>query len=291
MIQKTAIVAGMFVFIFFSGAVSRASDEKADIELSAECTWHAGIECKASCEDLSFYAGCEGEWSADCSMKDCSGVEFEASCKGSCEADCSASCEVDPGSFDCSAECEGSCSAECTGSCESSCSADCEADSSSASCKADCKASCEGSCTASCSGKCSASCQGTPPSADCDGKCEASCEGSCQAKAEVNCDIDCRSEAWIDCEAGLSAKCTAGCDADGYLECNGSFIDKEDLEAAIAWVDAHFDLTYEGGASGECSGNQCEAEAHGSAEVSCSQAAPASSDDRWSIFRLLSFLI
>ena len=62
-------------------------------------------------------------------------------------------------------------------------------------------------------------------------------------------------------------ECEGYCDTDGFLECNGEFIDKKNLEAAIAWVEANMtaEVTFEGDA--ECEGNRCYAE--GSCEASC----------------------
>ena len=74
----------------------------------------------------------------------------------------------------------------------------------------------------------------------------------------------------------MTGKCSGYCDADGFMECNGEFIDKQDVEEAIAWVEAHLniDIDYEGEASGGCEGNTCEGEASGSASATCGVSAP-----------------
>jgi hypothetical protein len=66
----------------------------------------------------------------------------------------------------------------------------------------------------------------------------------------------------------MEGGCKIACQDDGVLECNGEFIDKKDLEAAVAWVKSNLpdvEVTFEGDA--ECQGNACYAE--GSCEASC----------------------
>jgi hypothetical protein len=78
--------------------------------------------------------------------------------------------------------------------------------------------------------------------------------------------MDCAVDAYIDCDAEMTGGCTVACEDEGVLECNGEFIDRKDLEAAIAWVEANMnaEVTFEGDA--ECEGNKCYAE--GSCEAS-----------------------
>jgi hypothetical protein len=77
------------------------------------------------------------------------------------------------------------------------------------------------------------------------------------------------------------------------LECNGSFIDKEDFEAAIDWIEAHgeFESTYDG--KSWCDEDGCHAKAEGSASASieCSSATPGISAQRSSLVDLITLLI
>ncbi len=263
------------------------------VELSAECTWHAGFECQTSCANLSVHTACEGEVKTSCSIEDCTGIEAELDCQANCQGECEPLyCEGDLGNFSCSGACSADCSADCSGTCEGSCEAECSAKSDSTECKASCQSSCEVNCETSCSGKCNAECEGTPPNIDCEGGCSASCEGSCKAKAEINCDIDCKNDEWIDCSTKLRAKCTAGCEGEGYLECNGDYVDITVFDKAVAWVKEHFELTYDGEASSECTDGKCEASASGSVKLttkntSCSQSFWSSQKERSSLYNLL----
>jgi hypothetical protein len=92
----------------------------------------------------------------------------------------------------------------------------------------------------------------------------------------------------------MEGNCQAYCDGDGYMECNGDFIDKQDIEAAIAWVEANLgiDIEYEAEAEGEaeCVGNKCEAEGEASASVKCTAATPGAHPSAYGLLDLFSLL-
>jgi hypothetical protein len=231
------------------------NDGEEEIIISEECTWYAGVTCEAECDGFDFWFSCEGQFEAECAPV-CEEFEIDVDCTGSCEASCSTEC-TDPGSFDCQGHCEGSCGVNCEADCEAS-AGDSEA-----------QAECSARCGAYCEGECSASCDIELP--DCDTACQASCEGECTADANIDCHL-CDIEVYATCEGEMNLDCEGGCDADGVLECNGEFISSDDIESAIAWVEANMtaEVTYEGHA--ECEGNTCEAE--GSASFQCDAAAP-----------------
>jgi len=85
-------------------------------------------------------------------------------------------------------------------------------------------------------------------------------EGGCSGG---DIDFDC----YLECQIESPIECEGACDADGFLECNGEFIDRQDLETAIEWVRDNMtaEVTFEGDA--ECQGNTCSAE--GSAAIEC----------------------
>jgi hypothetical protein len=258
--RMTSIMAALAAVFGFalSGCIQQTdsdNDGEEEIIISEECTWYAGVTCEVECDDFDFWASCEGEFDIDCDPH-CDEFDVSVDCTGSCEASCSAEC-TDPGSFDCEAYCNTDCSA--------SCSAECTASASSA----EAQAACEGHCSGYCEGKCGASCDVEMP--DCTAACSASCHGECDAEANIDCHL-CDAEVYVSCEGEMNLDCEGGCDADGVLECNGEFISSDDLETAIAWVEANMtaEVTYEG--SADCSGNSCEAE--GSASIQCASAAP-----------------
>lgn len=209
------------------------SSEK--VEISAECNWYYGVECKGACHTTDFHLSCDGE---------CNGEINLPECEASCEAECNADCELEPGSFECEGYCGGECGANCSGQCET----------------AENSAECEGECEAFCEAECNVSCESEPAEFSCEGACGASCEGGCEGG---NIDINC----YVDCDYNSPIECEGYCEDEGFLECDGKFIDKKDLEAAIQWVEDNWDgeITFEGDA--ECAGNRCEAE--GSCAFEC----------------------
>jgi hypothetical protein len=231
------------------------NDGDEEIVISQECSWYGGVTCEAECDDFDFWFSCESQFEAECAPE-CEEFEIDVNCSTSCEASCATEC-TDPGSFDCQAHCEGECGVNCE--------ADCEASITDSEAQAECKAHC----SAYCEGDCSASCDIDLP--DCETACSASCEGECTADANIDCHL-CDVDVYASCEGEMNLDCEGGCDADGALECEGEFISSDDLEEAIAWVEANtdFEVTYD--ASAECSGNSCEAEA--SATLECDVAAP-----------------
>jgi len=247
------LAAASGVLAALVGCVVENDDgSEGQVVISAECNWYGGVECEVACTDFSFDLACEGEVEIECEPE-CESFEIDVECSGSCFADCGAECEYEPGEFDCEAYCEGECSANCEGECSASSD----------------EAYCEGECQSYCEGHCSASCDIEAPDLDCDAWCDASCEGECSAEADIDCHL-CDVEANLDCSADLEIDCQAGCDADGVLECNGEFIDRQDLESAIDWVRDNMtaEVTFEGDA--ECAGNACSAE--GSCAFECAAA-------------------
>src|SRR6266567_1867728 len=75
-----------------------------DVEADAECKVEVEGGCTAHCDPPEMRLACIAELDASCEGE-CK-VEAEVSCTGSCNVDCAADCKVDPGSFECSAECE-----------------------------------------------------------------------------------------------------------------------------------------------------------------------------------------
>lgn len=217
------------------------------VEASAECEVLVGVECEAQCRPVSFEAQCAAELYAACEA-DCQG-SIEVGCSGTCEADCNAECSVDPGRFDCKANCFAEGRASCEGSCSDS--------------------QCYASCEATLEAECSASCDVVPPSAECTGRCEASCEGYCQARSDLQCQIDCQAGGYVDCQASLSGGCEAECNGEGALFCDNQYIDHGgNLQECIDSLRALLDIEVMGEASGSCGNGRCEGMASGS--VSCS---------------------
>src|SRR5262249_44816758 len=60
--------------------------------------------CEADCTPLNFTAACDGQCSASASVD----------CTGGCEVDCEASCDVNPGGFDCEGSCTAGCETDCS---------------------------------------------------------------------------------------------------------------------------------------------------------------------------------
>jgi hypothetical protein len=239
------------------GCVAQDSDGdgQEEVSISAECSWYAGATCEAECDGFDFWASCEGQFDVTCDPE-CDQFDVDIECSGSCEADCATTC-TDPGSFDC----EGYCSVDCNASCEAECAASASG--------SEAQAECTGHCGAYCEGKCGVSCDVELP--DCTTACSASCEGECSAEANIDCHL-CDAEVYVDCEANMDLDCHGGCDVDGVLECDGDYITRDDLEAAVQWVEDNtdFEITYDGSAS--CEGNSCEAE--GTATFTCDAAQP-----------------
>ncbi len=251
--KKTFIIGLMMaavsvVFYTLAGCeIENEDGETEQVVISAECNWYGGVECDLQCDSFEFWVSCEGEMDIDCDPH-CDEFDLSVECSASCEADCGLECTGDWSVTDCELYCQGDCSA----SCEAECSASAD------------EAECAGHCEGYCEGHCHAGCEIEAP--DCDGWCEASCEGECTAEANIDCHL-CNVDVYVDCEGDMNIDCHGGCDSDGVLECNGEFIDRKDLEAAVDWVKAHMtaEVTFEGDA--ECYGNTCSAE--GSCAFEC----------------------
>jgi len=217
------------------------------VEASAECEVLVGAECEVACEPISFEAQCAADLYVGCEGG-CQG-SIEVGCSGTCEADCNTQCDVDPGRFDCSANCFAEGRSSCMGRCEDS--------------------QCFASCEATLEAECSASCDIVAPTVECSGQCTASCEGYCQAESDLQCQIDCQAGGYIDCQTRLEGGCVAACDVDGSLFCDGQYVDHDgNLQECISSLRALLDIDVTGEASGSCGGGRCEGEASGS--VACS---------------------
>ena len=84
--------------------IALTSDSTCEVQVAGGCT--------AQCEPISFRAACSAELWATCDGG-CTG-SVTASCMASCDVSaCEATCTVDPGSFDCHADCDACVSAFC----------------------------------------------------------------------------------------------------------------------------------------------------------------------------------
>lgn len=229
-----------------------------DVKANATCQLQTSGGCTAQCEPTRFEAACNAKLTARCDGE-CNAT-IEATCTTKCEATCKADCTADPGKIDCAGSCRGSCNADC----DAQCSGETNGATSSATCKA--------KCTANCDGKCTANCTSTPPSASCDAKCKASCEGSCQASASAKCQVSCQSRLDGECKAELEGGCKARCSKpEGALFCDGQYVDTGDnLQQCIDALKAQLNIQVSGSASSSCTGNQCTAEAEGTASCATS---------------------
>jgi hypothetical protein len=219
------------------------------VESSAMCEFEAEAECQGHCEEPQVDLACRGQLSIECEGE-CT-AEFDASCTAECNIGaCEASCDVDPGKFDCSAQC----SANAEGNCNAQCGTD-----------EKCMASCKGAVSAECDSRCDVE----PAQVDCQAKCEASCRASCQAEANIDCNVRCQNNSFVECQGELSAKCEGQCDADGALFCDGQYVDHGgNAQECVDALEAVITSNVEGYAHGsaECSGGSCEAEG----EAGCS---------------------
>lgn len=233
-----------------------------DVQADAQCKVEVEGGCVAHCEEPQLELACAAQIETTCTGK-CV-AEAEVSCTGQCDLEgCEAKCDVDPGSFDCEGQCNVNAEAQCEGQCK--------AEASGSKAHGECMASCKASISAECHG----SCEATPPKADCKAKCQASCEGSCTGEARADCRIDCQSEGYAECKGRLKAQCEAECTKpEGALFCDGNYVDNgghlEDCIASLeAVITANVDVSAQGSAMGECSGNTCQGEAEGKASASC----------------------
>lgn len=248
---------GWLLPITLLGAMSAARNVRADtVSLEGSCEYRGGVECTASCGNISFEASCDVELAAACRGR-CT-ANAEASCSGSCQGTCEGACTANPGNF----SCQGSCTGQCAADCDAQCSASTNGASSQADCNAKCKAACNGSCDANCTGD--------APQVDCKTRCQASCNGQCTAKANVNCQVGCQVNGHADCVTRANADCSANCQTHGgVVVCDGAvqaFV--ETVEAARAWLAQHLVITASGGSS--CTNNSCEAHGSASASTKCS---------------------
>jgi MYXO-CTERM domain-containing protein len=244
-----------------------------DVEANAKCEVQADVMCKANCTEPKVEVSCAAQLEASCTQKGKCEIAASADCTTACDLKgCEADCNVDPGSFDCTAQCKAEASAKCDGECMGM-AADGQA-------HGECMASCQASASAECSG----SCKGTPPSANCQAKCQAKCDASCTAQARAHCQVDCQASGYATCEGTLTAQCNGECSKpEGALFCDGQYIDHDgNLQSCIdqidAWLKAHVDVSAQGTAMGQCNNGSCQGEAEGSAKASCamSPGAPAS---------------
>ncbi len=216
-----------------------------ELKADAKCEVKVGGGCEVACEPINFTAACYAKCEGGCELS------IEAGCEVDCSGQCGATCEVDPGKFDCTAQCELDCNASCDGFCSA------QSD----------QAQCKGSCEATCNGECGASCDATAPSATCDAKCTACCSGTCQAEANFDCQLECQGGCTAELEGGCTAKCQK---PEGAVFCDGQFIDTSDLDSCLDALNAFLTVEVTASGSASCDGGSCKAE--GEVGVSCAAA-------------------
>ncbi|MBK8258175.1 MAG: hypothetical protein IPK82_36600 [Polyangiaceae bacterium] len=210
---------------FLAGNASAAPTREAcgNLELVAigECHFEVEGGCKAKCEPLNLVAACDGQCNATVTTE----------CTSSCNVDCQAQCEVDPAKF----ECKSSCVTDCNANIQTRCPADDQ----------DCINYCEADCESNCDAQCSV----VAAEADCVAQCEGCCGGSCETDANFDCSLDCS----VDLQGG----CEVACDKpEGALFCDGQYIDIQNIDDCIQYLNENYELTL-------------EVKAEASASVSC----------------------
>ncbi len=226
-------------------AASIADCGNIDVQANAQCTV-TPPDCTAQCTPIN----CSASLYAQCKTGDCKVIT--PSCNASCNADCEGRCSGNA-NFDCTADCTGQCNAQCSGTCTTHCQNDAD--------QTTCVNNCNASCAATCQGECDASCSGNA-SVDCQGRCTASCQGSCNGIASINCQATCQANGYVQCTGG----CVAECNSNAALFCNGQYLDEGgNLQSCIDALEAQLNINVQYGASGSCSGNSCQGEAHASA--------------------------
>jgi hypothetical protein len=260
-VKKSLILTSLLVLPWLASARPAWAGIEAcgDIQIDAEATCTVEYEggCELQCTPVNVEAACAAELQVDC-RGECQ-VEADVGCEIACNVgECVAQCNIDPPSFECTADCNLRADARCNAVCQSNPN----------------RTECNASCKATYSAECDASCQGTPGSASCEARCEASCDADCRAQASVDCQVDCQSEGYVDCKLEVEGGCEAACSRpDGALFCDGQYVDAgNNLEESIGAIEAALDITVEASGSADCEGNTCTAE--GSASASCDIAEP-----------------
>jgi hypothetical protein len=176
-----------------------------------------GITCDAKCTPLSARTTCAKQLFTECSPQ-CT-VQVVPTEVQVCADSCVPQCNVNPGSFNCSATCGGKCTADCSAACSGSADAD------------QCKASCE----ASCSGYCEADCKAVFPSMTCKEKCQRSCHAVQVAKLNMDCQLKCHTvERYTSCKTKITGGCKAQCQTTtGALFCNEQYINTTTLQQCL----------------------------------------------------------
>jgi hypothetical protein len=279
-VKRKFILVGIWAAALGLGTTERAfagieACGNINIEANAECTVELEGGCEALCTPVKVEAACAGELEVDCRGQ-CD-VEAQASCTATCSVGtCVADCNIDPPSFNCSAECNLQADANC--------SAECQANGN--------RSECEASCKATYSASCDSSCERTPGSASCQAKCEASCAADCSAKANVDCQVSCQSRGYVDCKARVQGGCEVACrEPEGAIFCDGQYVDDGgNLQACADAIREAVDIQVEtsGSAESDCAGNTCSGSAEGTASASCAIAqAPREADNSGALLALL----
>src|SRR5260221_2932013 len=136
----------------WSGTAHAGLSSCGNIDVQADATCQVEVQggCTAHCEPPQLELACSAQLETSCQGM-CT-AKADVSCTGSCDLKgCEAKCTVDPGSFNCSAECQVDADAHCEGQCT--------AEAAGTQAHGECVASCKASISASCD----ASCKGTPP--------------------------------------------------------------------------------------------------------------------------------
>jgi hypothetical protein len=176
-----------------------------------------GISCDTRCTPLSARTTCAKQLFNECSPQ-CT-VQVIPQEVQVCGDSCVTQCNLNPGSFDCSASCGGKCTANCSATCAASANA------------AQCKASCE----ASCGGYCDADCRAVFPSMTCQEKCQRSCHAVQVAKVNMDCQLKCHTvERYANCETKITGGCKAQCKTtEGALFCDDQFVNATTLQKCV----------------------------------------------------------
>jgi hypothetical protein len=176
-----------------------------------------GITCDAKCTPLSAQTTCARQLFTECSPQ-CT-VQVVSTEVQVCADSCVTQCNVNPGSFDCSATCGGKCTADCSAKCATSAGS----------------ASCTASCQASCSGYCDADCRAVFPSMTCQEKCQKSCHAVQVARVNMDCQLKCHTvERYTNCQTKISGGCKAQCQTiEGALFCNEQYVNTTTLQRCL----------------------------------------------------------
>jgi MYXO-CTERM domain-containing protein len=248
---RAALIAGSTGALLILCAVGWPSSAQAGIDACGNIHVEANASCElvvddpggceVMCEDLGFRASCAAELYAECEGT-CT-AEVTEVCMQDCDVTvCETECMVDPGGFNCRAQCNATIDAECSARCEAMATGQ------------DARADCEASCAATYSAECEVGCEGRPPSVTCTETCEQICVSRCRAESTVDCQVECQAGGYVDCEAEVQGSCEADCRSpEGALICDSSYVDHGDnLQMCIEALQEELEIETETSASSSC---------------------------------------